>query len=152
MADKQKVAVFDIDGTIFRSSLLIELVETLVIEGVLPEHTQDAYQDQLKAWLDRKDSYEAYIMGVVDAWYANVKGIPLTTIEDMAERVMNVHGNRVYRFTRDLARDLKAEGFYLLAISRSPKTIADRFASTLSFDKVYGDLLEIDDHGCATGK
>lgn len=34
MARKRKVAVFDIDGTIFRSSLLIELVEVMVQHGL----------------------------------------------------------------------------------------------------------------------
>ena len=34
---KKKVAVFDVDGTLFRSSLLIEIVETLIAAGVFPQ-------------------------------------------------------------------------------------------------------------------
>jgi len=32
----KKLAIFDIDGTIFRSSLTIELLESLIEEGVFP--------------------------------------------------------------------------------------------------------------------
>ena len=32
----RKVAVFDVDGTIFRSSLLIQLVERLIADGLFP--------------------------------------------------------------------------------------------------------------------
>lgn len=148
----KKVAVFDIDGTIFRSSLLIELVETLIVEGVLPDKVKDSYQKQLNAWLDRRGSYEAYINAIVDAWYGGIAGVPLSTIEEIAAKVIDIHRDRVYRYTRDLVGELKKEGYYLLAISRSPKTIGDRFAANLGFDKVYGDLLEIDNHGCLTGR
>ena len=37
MAPQTKpVAIFDIDGTIFRSSLFIEAVEVMMADGVLP--------------------------------------------------------------------------------------------------------------------
>jgi len=35
---KRKVAIFDIDGTIFRSSLLVELLEALIAEGSCQEY------------------------------------------------------------------------------------------------------------------
>ena len=50
---KQKVAFFDIDGTVFRSSLLIELVEKLIDEGVFPTQTKDGYVDAYRKWRDR---------------------------------------------------------------------------------------------------
>ena len=40
---KQPVAFFDIDGTLFRSSLLIELVEEMVQEGVFPADVRKGY-------------------------------------------------------------------------------------------------------------
>jgi hypothetical protein len=36
MTDKRRVAVFDVDGTIFRSSLLIQLVEKLIEKRAFP--------------------------------------------------------------------------------------------------------------------
>jgi len=40
---KTKVAFFDIDGTIFRSSLLIELTESLIQGGIFPQEAREIY-------------------------------------------------------------------------------------------------------------
>ena len=37
MKEQQKVAVFDVDGTIFRSSLLVQLVNTLIENDAFPK-------------------------------------------------------------------------------------------------------------------
>lgn len=39
----RKVAFFDIDGTVFRSSLLIELVNALIAEGVFPKEALEYF-------------------------------------------------------------------------------------------------------------
>ena len=41
------LACFDIDGTIFRSSLLIELVEQLIKEGVFPREATAQFDEAL---------------------------------------------------------------------------------------------------------
>ncbi|MBI2097288.1 MAG: HAD-IB family hydrolase, partial [Candidatus Sungbacteria bacterium] len=38
---KKRIAVFDIDGTIFRSSLLRELLESLITFGIFPYRAQE---------------------------------------------------------------------------------------------------------------
>ena len=135
---KKPVAVFDIDGTIFRSSLLIELVERLVEKGVFPEEARATYDEEWRQWLDRRGDYEAYIMKVVETFAEQLKGVPYATAADIAGEVIEEKKDRVYRYTRDLASDLKRKGYYLLAITRSPRFIADGFAYEYGFDKVYG--------------
>ena len=39
----QKVAFFDVDGTVFRSSLLIELVNALIQEGVFSKEVEEDF-------------------------------------------------------------------------------------------------------------
>ncbi|MFP4617039.1 MAG: HAD-IB family hydrolase, partial [Candidatus Paceibacterota bacterium] len=58
---QQKVAIFDIDGTLFRSSLLIELVEKLMEEKILPEDSYQGFNKEKQEWMERKGSYENYI-------------------------------------------------------------------------------------------
>ena len=58
----RKVAIFDIDGTIFRSSLLIELVEVFIELGLFPVEVRTQYEKEKVLWLDRKGDYESYIM------------------------------------------------------------------------------------------
>jgi HAD superfamily hydrolase (TIGR01490 family) len=141
---KQKLAIFDIDGTIFRSSLLIELVEALIHEGVFERDAALIYQRAHKQWLDRKGSYEDYISSVVRAFVGNLKGVRYCDFLRVSNKVIALHKDRAYRFTRDLAKDLKRRGYYLVAVSHSPKGIVEPFAKHLGFHKVYGIIYELD--------
>jgi HAD superfamily hydrolase (TIGR01490 family) len=148
----KKVAIFDIDGTIFRSSLLIELVEAMIADGLFPVSLRKTYARDYKNWLDRKDVYDKYINGVVLAYNKNIKGVRREDFLKVAKKVIAFHHNRVYRFTRDLVRDLKKKNYYLLAISHSPREIVEAFAKKLGFSKVYGRIYETDKRGRFTGK
>jgi HAD superfamily hydrolase (TIGR01490 family) len=143
MAQEQKVAVFDIDGTIFRSSLLIELVEVFIEEGIFESQVRGIYQRAQQKWVDRKGSYEEYIMAVVAAFTSHIKGVPYSDFDRAAKIVIGRNKDRLYRYTRDLTQKLKKKGYYLLAISHSPKGIVDPFAKRLGFDKVYGMFYEL---------
>lgn len=142
--NKRKLAVFDIDGTIFRSSLLIELVHALIQEGIFKPGVAKLYERDYERWRDRKGSYEAYIDHVVAAFVENLKGVRQKDFMRIAEKTVVEHRNRAYRFTRDLVRDLKRKNYYLVAISHSPKSIVDFFARQFGFDKSYGILYEVD--------
>lgn len=139
----QKVAFFDIDGTVFRSSLLIELVEKMVEVGVFPESARAEYINEFQSWLNREGSYEAYINAVVATFMHHIKGVHYGEMADYGREVVRAHNKRVYRYTRDLMRQLKAEGYYLIAISQSPKAILDEFCKDYGFDKVYGRMYEL---------
>jgi HAD superfamily hydrolase (TIGR01490 family) len=147
----RKVAVFDIDGTVFRSSLLIELVEELIGAGIFPTKARRMYAVHFRRWLDRKGSYEAYINAVVRAFETHIKGVKRRDFLRVARRVVTGRKDRVYRYTRDLIKTLKRKGYYLLAVSHSPKYVVENFAKRLGFDKVYGHMFEIDTRGRFTG-
>ena len=148
----RKVAIFDIDGTIFRSSLLIELTEALVREGVMPESVRRHYVRERARWLDREGSYEDYIWAVVRVFEAKIKGIPNEAFLRVSQQTVAVHGKRVYRYTRDLIAELHRKGYYLLAISNSPTVILRPFCEKWGFDKVYGRIYEVGEDGKLTGK
>ncbi len=147
----KKVAIFDIDGTIFRSSLLIELTDALIQEGIFPARARKIYAKTYKNWLDRKGTYEDYIIAVIRAFENNIKGISHKAFLKIAKKVVAFHKNRVYRYSRDLVKDLKKKNYYLLAISNSPREIVEEFARKLGFDKVYGRIYEVNKQGKLTG-
>ncbi len=149
---KRKVAVFDIDGTIFRSSLLIELVERLIADGTFPKSARRIYLSPQKNWLDRRDSYEKYIMAVVQAFNRNLAGVKESDFRRAINEVVAEHQFRVYRYTRDLVLALRKKGYFLLAISHSPKMAVDGFAKVLGFDKTYGRMFELDAKRRFTGQ
>lgn len=147
----RRVAIFDIDGTIFRSSLLIEFVDALIQEGVFKADVRKQYVRAYTRWTDRKDSYEKYIDAVIDAFEANLKGVRYKDFLRVAKKVVAFHENRVYCYTRDLVRQLKKKRYYLLAISGSPKAIVQEFCRKLGFNKVYGRIYEFDSRERFTG-
>jgi len=149
---KKKLAVFDIDGTIFRSSLLIELVEEMIARGIFPPRTRRQYLREKNDWQNRVGGYEEYIMGVVRVFGKNIKGVKWGEFKKASEAVLRSNKNKVYKYTRDLVRDLKKKNYYLLAISHSPKYIVHDFALALGFDKVYGRILELDGNNRFTGE
>jgi HAD superfamily hydrolase (TIGR01490 family) len=147
----KKVAFFDIDGTVFRSSLLIELVEALILKEVFPEAIRKEYEASHSAWWNREGSYEAYIHDVVKTYMTHIKGVHYGTLADIGREVVEAQEKRVYRYTRDLIKDLKAKDYFIVAISQSPKTILDEFCRSYGFDKVYGRMYEIGPRDCFTG-
>ncbi|MEK7499875.1 MAG: HAD-IB family phosphatase [Patescibacteria group bacterium] len=149
---KRRVAIFDIDGTIFRSSLLIELVDALIEEGIFSKRTAKEYTRAYQRWLDRKDSYEKYIIGVVRAFRGQIKGVRYDDFLRVTQTVTAFHKDRVYRYTRDLIKKLKHKKYFLLAISNSPKEIADAFAANMGFHKVYGRVYEVNQRRKFTGR
>lgn len=152
MSAPKKVAIFDVDGTIFRSSLLIQIVNQLIADGSFPEDAEEIYRNQRQKWLDREGDYEAYIMSVVAAFRKHLKGLHYGSLADAAEEVVDRQWKQTYRYTRDLLPALKERGYFLLAISHSPKTILDKFCPRLGFDKTYGVVYEIGPQELFTGK
>jgi len=142
MEKERPVAVFDIDGTLFRSSLLIELVDELVRRELFPPEARNSYKDAREDWLNRKGEYGPFIEKVVHAFGKHAKGVSYGEVADVAGEIIEAKKERVYRYTRDLLDDLKKSGHYLLAISHSPKFIVDGFAYELGFDKSYGTFYD----------
>lgn len=149
---KRRVAVFDVDGTIFRSSLLIQVVERLIFVGAFPEDVRDQFERQHEKWLNREGDYDAYIRAVVDVFFKNIKGMKYKVLADAAETVVMDQRKHVYTYTRDLLKELKKKNYFLLAVSHSPKTILDKFCPALGFDKVYGTLYETGPNDAFTGE
>lgn len=148
---KRKVAIFDIDGTIFRSSLLIELVEVMIENKLFDFSARKEYEKEENEWLDRKGDYESYINAVVKVFMKNIKGVPYKDFDHAEKIVIERYKNRTYRYTRDLILSLKKKKYFLLAISQSPKGILDNFCKRLGFDKVYGRFYGLDSSGKFTG-
>ena len=148
---KTKLAIFDIDGTIFRSSLLIELSHALVQAGVFPIAAKQEIGRQYVAWLDRKGTYEAYINKVVKIYIKHIAGKKFSTVNGVAKQVIAYQKDRTYRFTRNLIKQLKKEGYYLVAISGSPSYIVENYAKTIGFNEFFGTELEVSS-GKFTGK
>ena len=137
----EPLAVFDVDGTLFRRGLLPALTRRLVDEGVFPERGREELSEDYYAWVDRRGSYEVYDELVVQLFLRELKGVPVAELRRCAKVEVEAHGRRLHIYTRDLASKLKQAGYYLIAISGSPTEILETFLKALGFDRAWGTVL-----------
>lgn len=148
---KKKLAVFDIDGTIFRSSLLIELMNGLIDNKVFSKRVNTQISKQYNAWLNREGVYGDYLARVINVYEENIQGCDEKDVEEVVETVLRKEKKKLYTYTRDLIKRLKEDGYFLFAISGSPGHILTSFAKEIGFDKYLGGYYEVVD-GKFTGK
>lgn len=148
----RKLAVFDIDGTVFRGSLTISLVEELVRTGAFPPAARAHYVRDREKWLEREGDYNAYLMNLVRAFEMHIKGVRYEDVLHASQKVMREEKGYIYRYARNLIHDLRKKDFYLLAVSNSPKVIVELFGKAFGFTKVYGRLYELGSTDRFTGK
>ncbi len=141
---KTKVAIFDIDGTIFRNSLLVELHWKMVKEGIIPRSATKELDRRYWNWITRKGTYDDYLQEVIDSFNEFVKGVPTKTIQRLAREVVKVQSNIVYRYTRALVGRLR-KTHLLVAISGSPQIVVGEFARAWKFDYYIGTQHRIRD-------
>lgn len=153
MTDQIKVAAFDIDGTLFRWSFLIEIVERLVARGSISPEAYSSAQEFKLQWRNREVSYIAYLDAIVKIVESKaMKTVSRAALLEVARAVVNEHGGNVYVFTRELLRVVREAGYRTVAISGSVKEAVDLFAELWKIDDVLATELEYDEHEFYTGK
>lgn len=145
------IAAFDIDGTVFRSFLLNELMDELVRRKLMPDAATKHYQPLKEKYERTGAGLDQYIDKAVEAFGKHAKGVPYGEVADIAGEIIEGKKDHVFRYTKELIRELKDQGYFLLAVSRSPKFIVDGFAYELGFDKSYGIFFETGATGRFTG-
>lgn len=151
-AKKTKIAIFDIDGTIFRKNLHFELINELVWLKVFPLKVRTKLIDAYTDWLEHAGTYETYRRTLVDLYAEYIKGCTVEDVRKASRVVVPFHKRRTYMFAEELIRRFRAEGYFLLAVSGSPSEIVEEYNRTyLHFDQVFGSQYEVDDDGRYTG-
>jgi HAD superfamily hydrolase (TIGR01490 family) len=151
MATRTRLAIFDIDGTIFRSSLIVELFNELVRRGVFPEHAKREVERNYLAWLNRRGHYNDYIMKVVQVFYREIAGCLVRRVAPAVLATIAWQKDRVHRYPRKLIAQFRKQGYYIMAVSNSPDPMVKQFARVMKFDDAIGYVLEVVD-GTYTGR
>jgi HAD superfamily hydrolase (TIGR01490 family) len=149
---REPLAVFDVDGTLFRRGLLPALTRRLVDEGVFSERVREELSRDYYAWVERRGSYETYDELVMELFLRELEGVSVAELRRCATVEVEAHGRRLHIYTRDVARRLKQAGYHLIAISGSPQEILDLVLKPLGFDRSWGTGLAQDNRGRFTGR
>lgn len=150
---KKKLAIFDIDGTIFRKNLHFELINELAWLKIFPNEVRHRLTELYSGWIEHEGTYEDYRRALVDLYALHIKGCHKDDVEKAAKLVVPFHAKRTYVFSEALIKKLRAEGYHLLVISGSPIEIVEEYnRQYLQFDSVYGSVYEMDEKGVYTGE
>lgn len=152
---KQKFAAFDIDGTLFRSGLQREVFYELTKMGIVPQSLINESTLKFREWRHRVhgNAFQEFDMFMVNALDSTLPNLRISDYEKAAQAVIEKRAENVYVYTRDLIKKLKADGYFLLAISGSQHELVEPFAQKYGFDAWLGQEWEKDEElGYFTGK
>lgn len=149
---QKKLAVFDIDGTIFRKNLAFELIDQLVWMKIFKKEVRDELVRLYTKWLDHKGIYEEYRQALVKLYAENIKGCPQNEIIEASRLVVPFYQYRTYIFANKLIAKLRKEKYHIIAVSGSPIEVVKEYNKYLKFDEVFGSIYETDKDGVYTGQ
>jgi HAD superfamily hydrolase (TIGR01490 family) len=153
MTEGRPFAVFDIDGTLIRWQMYHAIVDRLAVAGHIPAESYERARDARMRWKHRagEESFREYEEELVSAYRSALTTLRVEDFQKAAQDTFDEHKDQVYRYTRDLIRELKSKGFLLFAISASQAEIVEMVGRYYGFDDFAGTFYEQED-GHFTGK
>ena len=146
-------AFFDIDGTLYRNSLMIEHFKKMVkYEIIDPALWHTSLKNAFTEWRKRVGEYDDYMMELVNTYYDALKGRRVADLEFISNQVVTLHGDIVYKYTRSRILWHKLQGHKVFFISGSPDFLVSKMADKYSIDGYRGTGYLVDAEGRFTGE
>ncbi|MBC8589219.1 HAD family hydrolase [Paratissierella segnis] len=150
---KNTAAFFDIDGTIFRNSLMIEhFIKLINFEVIDPEIWYTKVKKVYDEWEKRHGDFEQYLETLAGVYLENLKGVNKLYIEFIADHVINVNGDMVYKYSRNQIEWHKKQGHKVFFISGSPDFLVSKMAEKYGATEFRGTLYLVDEDNKFTGE
>lgn len=150
---KNIAAFFDIDGTIFRNSLMIEhFIKLINFEVIDPEIWYTKVKKVYDEWEKRHGDFEQYLETLAGVYLENLKGVNKLYIEFIADHVINVNGDMVYKYSRNQIKWHKDQGHKVFFISGSPDFLVSKMAEKYGATEFRGTLYKVDEDNKFTGE
>lgn len=150
---KKVAAFFDIDGTLYRDSLLTEVFKKFITYELVD---RSKWYDDVKPFFTKYDrrqgDYDDYLMKIADIYKSTLIGLSKEHILHIADVVIAQKGDRVYRFTRDAIAKHKKMGHLVFAVSGSPLELVEVMAEKYGFDDYFGTIYVTDGEGKYNGE
>jgi HAD superfamily hydrolase (TIGR01490 family) len=148
----KKFAVFDIDGTLIRWQLYHAVVNRLASENLLGGDFYDQIHSARLEWKNRAQPFSEYEDVLVRKFVSILPNVDAREYDRVVRDIWNEYHDQVYVYTRDLIKELREEGYFLLIISGSPSEIVEILAEYYGFDDFVACEFERNKSGHFTGK
>lgn len=146
-------AFFDIDGTLYRNSLMIQHFKKLIKYEVIDpaiwhNHVKHTYSE----WEKRYGDFEDYLEELADYYVRELKGINKDYISFIANQVIKLNGDKVYKYTRSRIEWHKKMGHKVFFISGSPDFLVEKMAKKYGVTEYRGSEYVVDEKNSFTGE
>jgi HAD superfamily hydrolase (TIGR01490 family) len=147
-----KIAVFDIDGTVYREAMSFIVAEELLTGPDFEKEAEilAAARHTFKARAST-EAYWEYNKTILDVFKKALRHTTPAKLDKVIANLLQNKSNYCYAYTTQLIKRLKNEGRTLVAISGSIANIVEPFARSIGFDYVVASRLEVID-GKFTGE
>ncbi|GAA0106068.1 HAD-IB family hydrolase [Paraclostridium sordellii] len=126
---KKIAAFFDIDGTLYRDSLMVEHFKKLIRYEIIDEKVWLANaRDTFVNWDKRQGNYDDYLFEVCDIYVESLKGLDLCSINFTSDQVIKLKSDRVYKYARTQINWHLEQGHVVIFISGSPDFLVSKMA------------------------
>jgi len=152
---RKQFAVFDIDGTISRTSLLQLMVRELVGRGKLDSGPGRKIEVMLHDNRQRiaDGDFGGFMIKAVEMLFkALPNGLRSDDYDEIIDAVVKTSLSNTYVYTRELIQTLRRNNFFLIAISGSELKAVSTFSQALGFDAWVGEVAYVQEDGKLTGK
>ena len=150
---KNIAAFFDIDGTLFRNSLMIQHFKKLIkYEVIDPSIWYNKIKPVYEEWEKRYGDFEHYLETLAEVYIDELKGVNKSYIEFIASQVINVSGDMVYKYSRDQIEWHKNQGHKVFFISGSPDFLVSKMAEKYGVTECRGTAYLVDEENNFTGE
>lgn len=137
MRNKQKIAVFDFDGTLSKKYISMGFLEYLYGKGL---YSEEAYREQhqmLKANRSNELSYSDWVYYWAKAWARSIKGQNVKTVEERAERFFENFKENIYPISPKIIKFLKENNYKAICLSLGSFEVIRLAARKIRMDEVY---------------
>jgi len=145
-------AFLDIDGTLYRGSLMIQHFKKLIKYEVLDPLV---WHNQVKKthddWKRRNGYYEDYLEELAEIYINELKGMKISDMEFIQDQVINLSGDIVYRYTRYIVNHHLEQNHKVFFISGSPEFLVKKMADKYNVTDYRGSKYILDEDGLFTG-
>jgi len=146
-------AFFDIDGTLYRDSLMIAHFKKLLKYEVLDQalwHTE--LKGKFEDWKKRRGDYDEYMIELAHVYIDSLKGLERKQVEFITDQVITLSGDKVYMYTRDQIHWHKEQGHHVIFISGGPEYLVSRMAEKYGAHDFIGTKYLLDENDRYTGE
>lgn len=151
--EKEIGAFFDIDGTIFRNSLMIEHFKKLIsFEVIDPIVWHTKIKEPYKTWEMRFGNFEYYLEILAEVYLNELEGVDKDLVDFIANHVVEKNGDMVYKYSRERLKWHKEKGHKIFFISGSPNFLVEKMAKKYNADEYRGSIYKVDKDNKFTGE